>query len=95
MEGFIIAGVLVGWFAVLMFLFLHGAYGDSIGSLILAFFWLIGGLGFLVNLTLEQSKEGPCLQWETGMSYNPATKTMMPYKRCSSRGEWLNGEDKS
>lgn len=37
---------------------------------------------------MEESKRGPCIEWQTQMMYNAATKTMMPAKFCVQRGEW-------
>lgn len=89
MLGFIIAVVLVGYFAVLAGLFRYWINRENVAGLVLFLLWLIGGVGFTINLAREENKKGPCLQWENGMSYNAATKTMMPYKRCSERGEWV------
>jgi hypothetical protein len=36
-----------------------------------------------------QKEKGPCFEYETGVRYNPATKTMMPYRKCVDRGEWV------
>ena len=50
---------------------------------------LILGLGTVFNLADQQTAAGPCLRYETGTQYNPATKTVMPYRHCAERGEWL------
>jgi hypothetical protein len=42
----------------------------------------------LVSWTVNREK-GPCFEYQTGVHYNPATKTMMPYKKCIDRGEWV------
>lgn len=47
------------------------------------------GLGAAFNLETYQAAVGPCLRYETGMQYNPATKTVMPYRSCAERGEWI------
>lgn len=47
-------------------------------------FWLI------VEADKADKAKGPCLQYETRMMFNAATKTMMPAKFCSLRGEWVD-----
>ena len=47
------------------------------------------GLGAAFNLETYQAAVGPCLRYETGRQYNPATKTVMPYRSCVERGEWI------
>lgn len=42
----------------------------------------------LLYAGMEESKKGPCIEWQTQMMYNAATKTMMPAKFCVQRGEW-------
>jgi hypothetical protein len=47
-------------------------------------------IGFIAKTDAEQKAKGPCVQYETQMHFNPATKTMMPAKVCVNRGEWVN-----
>ena len=46
---------------------------------------LILGFGFVIS---QSSSEGPCLSYETRLIYNAETKTMMPARFCTNRGEW-------
>jgi hypothetical protein len=48
------------------------------------------GFAWLVQTMVDGSASGPCLNWETQMHYNAATKTMMPARVCTSRGEWVD-----
>ena len=43
-----------------------------------------------IKLASQVTAKGPCVQYETQMHFNPATKTMMPAKVCVNRGEWVN-----
>jgi high-affinity Fe2+/Pb2+ permease len=36
----------------------------------------------------EAELRNPCVQYESRMTYNAATKTMMPLRVCVERGEW-------
>lgn len=31
----------------------------------------------------------PCVRYEESVQYNPATKTVMPYRYCAQYGEWV------
>lgn len=50
---------------------------------------IVAGVGAALSMVASQAATGPCLRYETGMHYNPATKTMTPYRRCAARGEWI------
>lgn len=45
----------------------------------------IASILWLVN----QPEDKPCVKYETGMQYNPATKTTMPMRYCAQYGEWV------
>ena len=79
-------GVAVGGFILV----LEGAFGD--GPFLLApvgVVMMVATLAALIYVMAAESDRGPCLRTETGMAYNAATKTMMPYTRCAERGEWV------
>lgn len=46
-------------------------------------------LGWLAGQTAKNEAEHPCISYETRMTYNAATKTMMPLRVCTERGEWV------
>lgn len=58
---------------------------QTIGAVI--FFSLL--LAFLAYTIDKADKKGPCVSYETQMHYNAATKTMMPARVCTLRGEWV------
>lgn len=58
--------------------------------------WLIPFVGLLIIMIAliikglsEDQAQGPCIKYETNYSYNSATKTNMPYRVCTERGEWV------
>lgn len=85
-EAFLITLIIVGWFAVTGFLLWY-AYDNKI-AMVGFVFWCGLGVFFLIYAGMEESKRGPCIEWQTQMVYNAATKTMMPAKFCVQRGEW-------
>lgn len=52
------------------------------------FYWsvLAAGVGLVVQ---SEEEKGPCVQYETQLHFNAATKTMMPARVCILRGEWI------
>lgn len=89
MEGLIIATVLIGWFVVMAGLLIYSIEKSKPVYGVLALIVLIAGLAWAIQALLDEDDKGPCLREETGMMYNTATKTMMPYKYCAERGEWV------
>lgn len=53
-----------------------------------AIFWIASLTAFFYVRDVQKN-ENPCVKYETRMHYNPATKTMMPLRICSERGEWV------
>jgi hypothetical protein len=56
--------------------------------------WICGAIAvalmaWVLGLMIEEGSSGPCVQWETQMHYNSATKSMMPARVCVNRGEWI------
>lgn len=43
--------------------------------------WIIAGAA-------EYERTRPCVAYESRMTYNAATKTMVPMRVCVERGEW-------
>lgn len=44
----------------------------------------------VVYLSKQEEKKGPCVEYKTRLMFNAATKTMMPVRICTKRGEWAN-----
>ena len=62
-----------------------------------AFAWICAAfcvlsLAYTLTLLDKYENENPCVQYETQLQYNPATKTMMPMRVCVMRGEWATDE---
>jgi NADH:ubiquinone oxidoreductase subunit 4 (subunit M) len=60
--------------------------------------WVSGGfavvmLAFALNAMVEYEQENPCVNYESRLTYNAATKTMMPMRVCVERGEWEVGNE--
>lgn len=85
-EAFLITLIIVGWFVVLAFLLWY-AYDNKI-AMVGVVFWCTMAVFFLIYAGMEESKRGPCVEWQTQMMYNAATKMMQPAKFCVQRGEW-------
>ena len=89
MTGITIAAGLVGYFFALGYAFT--AETATLRWVCRAISFL--GFAWFLQMLLNESVSGPCLNWETQMHYNAATKTMMPAKVCTSRGEWVDEND--
>lgn len=85
-EAFLITLIIVAWFVVLGLLLWH-AYDNKI-VMVGVVFWCAMAVFFLLYAGIEASEEGPCVEWQTQMMYNAATKMMQPAKFCVQRGEW-------
>ena len=56
--------------------------------------WVLGAVGVLMlawvlSFAVDQKARNPCVEYELQMTYNAATKTMMPMRVCIERGEWV------
>jgi hypothetical protein len=60
--------------------------------------WVYGGVAvwmsaWVINAMLEHERDNPCVAYESRLTYNSATKTMMPMRVCVERGEWENNDE--
>ena len=86
--AFMYAAVIVSVLVFLIWLIaktMDGSIQAMVGAIILT----TGILGVVLHISYKESEKGPCHQYETQMIYNAATKTMMPYRVCVLRGEWV------
>ena len=56
--------------------------------------WVLGAVGVLMlawvlSFAVDREARNPCVEYESRMTYNAATKTMMPMRVCIERGEWV------
>ena len=56
--------------------------------------WVLGAVGvsmlaWAISWAVDQEARNPCVEYEARMTYNAATKTMMPMRVCIERGEWV------
>ena len=86
-EAFLITLIVVGYFVVFCFLLTRSLY-DNKAAMAGFVFWCAMAVFFLICAGMEESKRGPCIEWQTQMMYNAATKMMQPAKFCVQRGEW-------
>ena len=94
MTGFAYAAVIVAVLVLFIWLMLkvmNGSIQAMIGTVVL----MVVILGGMINIPLKENKKGPCHQYETQMMYNAATKTVMPYRVCVLRGEWVKESHES
>ena len=86
-EAFLMTLIVVGWCVVSGFLLwrlLDGSKLSAIGVVA----WCAASVFFVLYAGMEESKRGPCVEWQTQMMYNAAAKMMQPAKFCAQRGEW-------
>jgi hypothetical protein len=50
-------------------------------------------LALVINGLAGYEREHPCVTYESRLTYNAATKTMMPMRVCVERGEWEVGNE--
>ena len=56
--------------------------------------WVLVAVGVLMlawvfSFAVDRGARNPCVEYESRMTYNAATKTMMPMRVCIERGEWV------
>lgn len=83
----------IGWFVLVIATLIR--FGDAGVTDLKA--WVMGVvavwmLAFALNAMVEYEQENPCVEYESRLTYNAATKTMMPMRVCVERGEWENVE---
>ena len=58
------------------------------------FAWIVVWMSaWVINAMLEYERDNPCVAYESRLTYNAATKTMMPMRVCVERGEWVTEGD--
>lgn len=89
MEGFIIAAVVVAWFASVIFCFDRAIRSNR------PFVWMLSavmlvvlGFGFVIQAAIDSNESGPCLAYEERSVYDPALKIMRKADVCVERGVW-------
>lgn len=60
--------------------------------------WALGAvavwmLAWGINVGIGYGERNPCVLYESRLTYNSATKTMMPMRVCVERGEWEVGNE--
>lgn len=83
-----------GWF-VLVIATLNRFFDEGVTDLKA---WVLGAvavvlLALALNAMVEYEQENPCVTYESRLTYNAATKTMMPMRVCVERGEWEVGNE--
>ena len=63
-EAFLITLIVVGYFVVFFFLLLQSLYDNKIAMFGFVF-WCAMGVFFLLYAGMEDSKQGPCIEWQT------------------------------
>ena len=58
------------------------------------FAWIVVWMSaWVINAMLEYERDNPCVLYESRLTLNAATKTMMPMRVCVERGEWEVGNE--
>ena len=89
----IIASGIVGWCSVLIFLICYAGNYNYTSKIPLIIFMIVSLTYFMYSVS-KFNTQRPCVEYETRMMYNAATKTMMPARVCIERGEWINESTK-
>ena len=63
-EAFLITLIVVGYLIVFCFLLYHVFYENKIAMFGFVF-WCAMGVFFLLYAGMEESKRGPCVEWQT------------------------------
>lgn len=89
MEGFIIAAVVVAWFASVIFCLDRTIRSNR------PFVWMLSGVmllvlgfGFVIQAAIDSNNSGPCLAYEERSVYDPSLKIMRKADVCVERGVW-------
>lgn len=88
-EAIVFLGVLLAWFFALMGTIWYCLEGEQITLKVVFAISTFLFSAWLLSLAIEAGNENPCLEYETTMMYNAATKTIMPIRSCKKRGEWV------
>lgn len=84
---FVATVIVVAWICVAVWLITKSIDENNALYAVMALFVVIGPFFYFIS---SSNEIGPCVQYETQMHYNAATKTTMPAKVCVNRGEWIN-----
>ena len=88
-EAIMILGLMTIWFSAVGGTIIYCLEGNQLSLKVVfsvATFLFSAGL---LSLVIETENKNPCLEYETTMMFNAATKTMMPIRSCKKRGEWV------
>jgi hypothetical protein len=89
MIYFLGAIAIVAWICLVVYaFFLINEDKFNAGGILLCA-WLVVTIVIVTLGVNTDNDQGPCLRYETGTHYNPATRTIAPYRRCVERGEWI------
>ena len=89
MEGFIIAAVIVAWFASVIFCFDRAIKSNHpIVWVLSGVILVVLGFGFVIQASIDANNSGQCLAYEERSVYDPALKIVRKVDVCVERGVW-------
>lgn len=89
MEGFIIAAVVVAWFASVIFCFDRASVSNHPYAWMLSGVMLVVlGLGFVIQASIDPNNSGPCIAYKERSVYIPALKIVHKADVCVEQGVW-------
>lgn len=89
MEGFIIAAVVVAWFASVVFCFYRASISNHSSAWILSGVMLVVlGFGLMIQASIDANGSGHCLAYKERSVYNPNLKIIHKANVCVERGVW-------
>ena len=80
----------IAWIATIIFAihrFEREGFLDPLG--LVAATLVVVGLAWVIKQGNDNEARHPCVEYKYRMTYNAATKTMMPLRVCIERGEWV------
>lgn len=92
-EAITILGLILIWFFAIVFTIQYCLEGKQFSLKIVFGILCFLFTAWLISLMCEAENKNPCLEYETTMMYNVATKTMMPVRSCKKRGEWVEDQN--
>ena len=81
--------LLAFWFAIVLASFTRffdAGHSDPVAWILAVV--ALWGLAAFIHAGMQYEQRHPCVAYESRMTYNAATKTMMPLRVCVERGEW-------
>lgn len=88
-EMMVILGVFLAWVSIVWFAVIYSFEGNQVSIKLILGVVVFVFTAWILSKLVESKKESPCVEYETILIYNAATKTMLPVRSCKKTGEWV------